>query len=201
MLPAQVVLTDQEPLIQVLSRNVAANRDRLRAMPVVKHLDWRFAAHRNALAWGYGHFDYILCSDCMYEEDCIDPLIAVLRAMSSPRPASCTSRDPHGPGEDRGPGVVRKPTEIIFTLESRGPGSEEIHRIFFQKVKQWFKVQEITFTCSITEQLVNSDLRAFRLKRQTNASTAGQPPTASAHQSSEPKPKAFSLSCSWAADA
>mmetsp|Transcript_29161 Transcript_29161/g.82231 ORF Transcript_29161/g.82231 Transcript_29161/m.82231 type:complete len:267 (-) Transcript_29161:8-808(-) len=166
-LGAQVVLSDQEPLLRVLSRNVQDNHSVLPIEPTVALLDWRYASHRNALAARHDHFDYILSSDCMYEEDCIEPLIAVLRSLSSPRDALLTSSKTLNNSGQQTHSVPA--TEVLFALENRGPGSQEIHQIFFSKISKWFKPQELTDTCSHRGQMARSDLRLFRFVKRSAA--------------------------------
>ena len=170
----QVILTDQQPLLGVLVRNVAANKDNVSVAPTVAELDWRFATHRNRLASSHGHFDYIMAGDCMYEEDCIEPLITVLKALCSPRrPASATPGASPSGGDstgavDSGDGPLPRKqtiTKVLMSLENRGPGSAEIHATFFSKIQAWFKVEEITLECSHAQQLMRSDLRVFMMQR------------------------------------
>mmetsp|Transcript_6721 Transcript_6721/g.17156 ORF Transcript_6721/g.17156 Transcript_6721/m.17156 type:complete len:168 (-) Transcript_6721:600-1103(-) len=154
---SQVVLTDKTPLTRVLSRNVAANHDSLALQPEVCDLDWASSSQREAFAARYPHFDVILCGDCMYEEDCIEPMVATLRCLSSPRRCGESgAQSAHDPSSKR--------TDVLFSLETRGPQSSDIHDAFFRRVASWFEVQEITGDCPLSDALVRGDIRIFLLR-------------------------------------
>lgn len=154
---AKVVLSDRHPLIRVLTRNVAENRDAVVVQPVVFELDWTSGSQRHSLAAQHAHFDYILCSDCMYEEDCIEPLLHTLRDLCSPR------RGEEGAGRVTCEGQ-QLTTQVLFSLETRGPQSSEIHAQFFARVSEWFVVKELTLDCSHARALMRGDIRIYRLQ-------------------------------------